>query len=71
MTIPLRDISAVTSPKRGRGLRAWREARDLWKDEERRLLELASRKSFVPLHRQALRLMAMREKAASEGFIKV
>jgi hypothetical protein len=53
------------------GLRDWGSARRIWSDEEASLLALACRKNFVPLDRQALKLMGLREKAASEGFVKV
>lgn len=52
-------------------LRDWGTARKLWTDEETKLLALACRKNFVPLDRQALKLMGLREKAVSEGFAKV
>jgi hypothetical protein len=53
------------------GLRDWGAARRIWSDEETKLLALACRKNFVPLDRQAHRLMDLREKAAAEGFVKV
>jgi hypothetical protein len=53
------------------GLRAWGAARRIWSEEESTLLSLACRKHFVPLDRQALKLMALRERAADEGFVKL
>jgi hypothetical protein len=52
-------------------LKEWGGVRGIWSEEEAKLLALASRKVFVPLDRQAVKLMALREKAADEGFVKL
>jgi hypothetical protein len=53
-----------------KGLNSWGEARGIWSAEEVVLLALAGRKNFVPMDRQALKLMGLRERAADEGFVK-
>jgi hypothetical protein len=53
------------------GLRNWGSAREIWSDEDAKLLSLATRKTFVPLDRQAVKLMGLKERAVVEGFVKV
>jgi hypothetical protein len=53
------------------GLKTWGASRQIWSEEDVALLSLACRKHFVPLDRQAIRLMTLRERAASEGFVKM
>lgn len=51
-------------------LSAWGTARDLWTPDEMRLLALAARRTFVPLDRQAVQLLRMRERALQEGYVR-
>lgn len=53
------------------GLRDWGAARAIWTEDDATLLALACRKHFVPLDRQAIKLMGLRERAVEEGFVKV
>jgi len=49
-------------------LREWGVNENLWNEEEKALLLLACRKTFVPHDKQASRLLALRDKAVEEGF---
>jgi hypothetical protein len=51
-------------------LGAWGAARDIWTPDDTRLLALAARKTFVPLDRQAIHLLRLREKAIQEGYVR-